>query len=260
MDIKKLLTYIFIILLICTAIISVLLLSLSGNTQLRDNLIAEIVGGGILGSIVAGFFFYLQESGEYQTSKKKAVSYYEDKLILDINEVFDRSPSPFNFSGLHKFYFDGSRINALFDVYESNFKDINNYTAYYPENQLVNTFKVFYKEARKGYVLGEKLEGVIYQIIRREHHKRQVNNLNDARGQGYLKGHLFASMNDADIIKYLDMSSVPERMSEIVVAFQDDSQAVQLLTEVKTAKKNLLKREAEIENILRNIQKEKEFE
>lgn len=255
MEIKKLLKLIGIITGMCAVLIILFCLMFSDNTQLRDALIAETVGGGILGSIVAGMFFYLQESGEYQTSKKKALSFYEDKLTLDINEVFDRSPSPFNFSGLHKFYFDGSRLNALYDVYENNFNEINNYTAYYSDNLLVNTFKEFYKEARKGYVLGEKLEGVIYQIVRREHHKRQVINANDFNAQGYLKGHLFASMEDSDIIRYLDMQSVPARMSEIVEAFNSNSEAKELLDEVKTARENLLKRENEIENILRSLQK-----
>jgi len=67
---------------------------------LRDGLIAETVGGGILGSIVAAVFFYLQESDEQNTSKKKATRtfFYEDKLLLDLQEAFDRNPSPWNLS------------------------------------------------------------------------------------------------------------------------------------------------------------------
>ena len=255
MNTTKLLIIIGIVILICGVSIGIFCLIFSSNSQLRDALISETVGGGILGAIVAGMFFYLQESGENQTSKKKALSFYEDKLILDINEVFDRAPSAFNFSGLHKFYFDGSRINALYDVYESNFHEINNYKAYYTDNKLVNTFKIFYKEARKGYVLGEKLEGVIYQIVRKEHHKRQVSKANDYNASGYLKGHLFISMEDNDIIKYLDLQSVPARMAEIVEIFKNDVQATELLREVNIARGNLLSREREIENILRNFQR-----
>lgn len=198
MENKKLSIFIGIFIAICIALIVVFSYIFYDNTQLRDSLIAETVGGGILGSFVAGMFFYLQESGEYQTSKKKAYSFYEDKLFLDINEVFDRSPSAYNFSGLHKFYFDASRINALYDVYDSNFKEINDYLAYYPENKLVNIFKEFYKEARKGYVLGEKLEGAIYQIVRSENHKKQLNDHYDFNVRGYLKGHLFVRMQEIE--------------------------------------------------------------
>ena len=125
MDIKRLVVFIGIILAFCTSLIVIFLVFLSGNTQLRDGLIAETVGGGILGSIVAATFFYLQEADEYHADKKKSKSFYDDKLILDLREAFDRRESPWNFSGLNKFYFDNSRINSIFDIYENNFEKIN---------------------------------------------------------------------------------------------------------------------------------------
>lgn len=257
MNIKKLSAFILIILSVCAALILFIWYILTGNTQLRDSLIAEIVGGGILGSIVAGTFFYLQESGEYQASKQKALSFYEDKLFLDINEVFDRSPSPFNFSGLHKFYFDGSRINALYDAYVSNFNEINNYTAHYKENEFVNIFNEFYKEARKGYVLGEKLEGAIYQIVRREHHRRDLADAHDFVTQTYIKGHLFVGVPDSDIARYIAVQSIPARMQEIVQVFKENPQALEFMKEVKTARTNLLLREKEIEDHLRGLRRSK---
>lgn len=258
MNLKILFRFLGAIFAICIILIILISCFLEDQTNLRDGLIAEIVGGGIIGAIVAGTLFYLQESDEYQTNKKEAISFYEDKLLLDINEVFDRSPSPYNFSGIHKFYYDHSRINSLYDVYESNFKEINNYTAYYPENSLVKTFNDFYREARKGYVLGEKLEGAIYQIVRSENHKRQLIDANDPRAQAYLKGSLFAEMSDTDVMRYLDWQSVPGHIPQIVEVFNKNTQAKELLGEVKTARKNLLKREQEIEKLLRDLQKRKE--
>src|SRR4051794_40221334 len=121
MDIKKLSIFIFVIFIFCVLLILLFCLFLSGDTDLRNGLIAETVGGGLLGSIVAAVFFYLQESDEYSTGKKKAKSFYDDKLILDLREAFDRNQSPWNLSGLNKFYFDNSRINSLFDIYQNNF-------------------------------------------------------------------------------------------------------------------------------------------
>jgi hypothetical protein len=201
MDVKNLIKFIVAIVILCTVLIFFFYVYFSNNTQLRDSLIAETVGGGILGSIVAAIFFYLQEANEYQTNKKKALSFYKDKLILDLREGFDRNPSPWNFSGLNKFYFDYSRINFLYDIYHNNFNEINDYDAYYPDDELIDVYKDFYREVRKGYVLGEKLEGEIYQLVRRENHKRGAISANDPMYQKYLKGNF---LQIYQMMTYLD--------------------------------------------------------
>lgn len=250
MNTKKLAIFIFGILIFCGVLIFLFTIFLSGNTQLRDGLIAETVGGGILGAIVAAIFFYLQEADEYQTNKKKTQSFYEDKLILDLKEAFDRSASPWNFSGLNKFYFDNSHINSLFDVYQSNFDAINEYDAYFPKNELVNIFKEFYREVRKGYVLGEKLEGEIYQLVRKENHKRQLIAANDFGYRAYLKGNLFASLPDDVILRYMEWDRVPDTIPQLIEVAKNSSEILSLVGELKKVREQLLQKEKSIEKLI----------
>lgn len=250
MDIRRLTVFIGIILAFCASLIIIFLIFLSGNTQLRDGLIAETVGGGILGSIVAATFFYLQEVDEYHANKKKSKSFYDDKLILDLREAFDRSESPWNFSGLNKFYYDNSRINSIFDIYENNFGEINEYSAYYTEDKLITVFKEFYREARKGYVLGEKLEGEIYQVVRSENHKRGLISANDPSYQAYLKGHLFAKLPDDMIFKYLEWTRLPDAMPQVIEVVNNRSEIAKLIADVMTVREKLLKKEKIIKSLI----------
>lgn len=250
METKRLAIFIFVILIFCGVLIFLFNTFFSGDPSLRDGLIAETVGGGILGAIVAAIFFYLQEADEYHTNKKKAQAFYEDKLILDLKEAFDRSTSPWNFSGLNKFYFDNSRINSLFDVYQSNFDAINEYDAYFPKNELLNIFKEFYREVRKGYVLGEKLEGEIYQLVRKENHKRQLIAANDFGYQAYLKGNLFAGLSDDVILRYMEWNRVPDTIPQVLEVAKNSSEILSLVKDIKKVREHLIEKEKRIEKIV----------
>lgn len=128
----------------------------------------------------------------------------------------ERGSSIWNLSGLNKFYFDGSYINPLFDVYQSNFSLINDYIAYFPDNKLINKYNKFYKLTRLGYVLGEKLENLIRQHVRAEHHKLNLIAANDTNMVMFIKGNLFAKLSDAELIKHLEWNTVPDRANQFV--------------------------------------------
>jgi len=212
-----------------------------------------VIGAGVLGSIVAAVFFYLQESGEYEANKSKSVTFFNNKLLLDIKEVESRNPSLWNLSGLNKFYFDGSRINPLYDVYQHNFDNISNYTAYFPEDDLIQTYTKFYKKVRQGYVLGEKLENLINQLVRAEHHKANVISPNDPPMRAYLKAKLFANLPDAEINKHLEWNTTHQRAIELLKIAEQDTQIKELIKNLQDMRAKLLKLESQILNKSRNL-------
>ena len=236
---NKLFKFVFLIVLFCTISI-VIILNVPINESLKDGIVAEIVGGGILGAMVAGIFFYLQESNEFQASKSKAESFFNNNLLADIAEVSERGASIWNLSGLNKFYFDGSFINPLFDVYQTNHLSINDFSAYFPENPLIKEYNQFYKLARKGYVLGEKLENIIRQHVRAEHHKQNLIAANDHTTMMYIKAKLFADLPDADIIKHLEWQTVPDRATTMLAQFKGDTTVKEVIDDLKETRIKLM--------------------
>jgi len=254
MEVNKLIKFIFLIVIFCGISIACIFISPIPE-QLRDGIIAEIVGGGIFGAIVAGIFFYLQESSEFQASKNKAESFFDNNLLMDIEEVAERGASIWNLSGLNKFYFDGSSINPLFDVYQINHLSINDFSAYFPDNTLIKEYNNFYKLARKGYVLGEKLENIIRQHVRAEHHKQNLIAANDHTTVMYIKGKLFADLPDADLIKHLEWQTVPERATVMLTQFNGDTAVKEVVDSLKGIRVKLMKSSEKIIKLAKNNQK-----
>lgn len=240
MELNKLLKFIALIVIFCGISIAVILAS-PITEQLRDGIIAEIIGGGILGAIVAGIFFYLEETNEYQASRNKAEAFFNNKLLMDIEEVAERGPSIWNLSGLNKFYFDGTSINPLFDVYQTNYLSINDFSAYFPDNLLIREYNEFYRTIRSGYVLGEKLENIIRQHVRAEHHKQNLIAANDNTAVMYIKGKIFANLPDADLIKHLEWQSVPERATKMLGYFSNDIMVKDVKRKLKEIRVKLIK-------------------
>ena len=245
METKKLLNFILSIIIICSVSIVIILIVPFSNS-FKDGVIAEIIGGGILGTIVAGVFYYLEESDEYQANKSKALSFYMNKLLLDINEAKERGPSIWNLSGLNKFYFDGSHINPLFDVYQSNFNLINDFAAYFPKNKLIKKYNEFYKLTRKGYVLGEKLENLIRQYVRTEHHKLDLISASDISMVMFLKGKLSANLSEAELIKHIGWNTVPKKAIQFTNQLGSNPTAKNLLKDINEIRNLLIKFEKQI--------------
>lgn len=236
---NKLIKFVLLIIFFCAVSIAIILY-VPISESLKDGIVAEIIGGGILGAIVAGIFFYLQESNEFQASKNKAEAFFNNNLLADITEVSERGVSIWNLSGLNKFYFDGSFINPLFDVYQTNHISINDFSAYFPENSLINEYNQFYKLARKGFVLGEKLENIIRQHVRAEHHKQNLIAANDHTTIMYIKGKLFANLPDVDLIKHLEWQAVPNRATSMLNQFESDTNVKEIIEELKGIRVKLM--------------------
>lgn len=243
---KKLFLTLFLIIFVSGLLIIALLFCISISTSLKESLISTIVGSGLFGGVIAWLFFYLQSQSEYEASKTRAQSFFDNKLILDILEADSRGDSPWNFSGLNKFYFDSSKINSLFDVYQNNESKLNDFLSYFSKNKLANTYRDFYRLARKGYVLGERLEGMFYQVVRVAHHKEGLISANDSRAIAYLKGRLFTNLSSQDINRYLEWEAVPERLKKLEANLSKNKDFVKAISELRETRKKLIDLSAEV--------------
>ncbi len=249
MKITKALKSSLVILILCVIIILVVL-CLPITQSLKETVIAEVIGGGVLGVIVSGVFFYLEESNEYQASKDKAKSFYKNKLLLDVSDVKQRGPSIWNLSGYNKFYFDGSHINPLFDVYQDNFNSITDYNAYFPTDKLTTIYGELYKQVRKGYIVGERLENLIRQFVRAEHHKANMIAANDNRMVMYLKAKLFANISDDELKKHLEWKEIPNRANEFLAILSKDDNINSVVNELREIRTTLMDLEKEIFDLI----------
>ncbi len=101
-------------------------------------------------------------------------------------------------------------------------------------------YSKFYRLTRKGYVLGEKLNNRIYQIVRAEHYKRKVHSANDFKMRSYVKAKLFANFSEEAINKYLEWEKTPERTGEVLKAVSDDEVVTSLIDETRNIRKKLV--------------------
>ena len=142
--------------------------------------------------------------------------------MLDIKEAKVRGSSDWNLSSDKKFYFDGSILNSLYDIYEKHSLEMGEYGSYLKGSDLVSSFNKMYLNMREGYVVGEKIDSILYQIVRSYHHKNDLISANDPPTIAYIKAKLIARMSDDSVIKYLGWKSVPERAVEVLkIATQD---------------------------------------
>lgn len=245
---ERLIRYLYYILL-TFIVLGVSVNELPLSDSFKEIVIAEIIGSGMIAVVIAAFSFYLQESKEYRANKQKSVSFLVNKLLPEIEEAIERGNTQWNLSGENKFYFDNSIINPLFDVYQSNFTLINDYSAYYPSNELTSAYGEFYRLTRKGYVFGEKLNNIIYQIVRTEHYKRKVDALNDFTMRSYVKAKLFANFSSESINKYLEWDTAPERAEEILKTASGDKTTTSLSNEIEKIRKKLIKMTIQISKL-----------
>jgi hypothetical protein len=206
--------------LICAA--SIILVNWLGIDQnLKYSLIAEIVGSGIVAGLISYFFFELQNANEYEASKNRAEAYYKKKALPDIQEVFETEQSISWSIDLGKdFYLSASLINPLYKAYEENLDVVIDYQSYFPDDILLRSMDALYLLARKTYTQGALLDNNLRRLIRVEHHKLSIHQMNDGTMLQYLKVKLFAGVSDEEVIQYLDWDTIPDRANDMVDAAQ----------------------------------------
>jgi len=219
------------------------------TSTLKEAVIAEIIGSGILGGIVASVFFYLQELTTHQSNKTKASGFIA-RLTSDIKESFNRGASAWNLSGNNKFYFDNSIVNSLYDIYDKHSVSITEYQDYLKDNKLIKLLNSIYEKTREGYVIGEKIDNVLYQIVRVHHHKLNVISANDYRMISYLKAKLVANFSDEDVARYLEWQQAPDRANDLLKAATEDSNISSLIKDVMSVRQELLQEIEKLRKIL----------
>jgi|SRR5581483_3932035 len=249
-EIKFSKTAITILVVIAACLVAILVVyELPLTVTLKEALYSSIVGSGFVGLIVSGAIYYVQENSEYQANKLKAHDFFYYRLIPDLKEIFKRSPSPWNLSGSNKFYFDDSYFNSLFDEFDKYFDNIFNYSSYFPYDQLPKTYYDFYADIREGYVLGEKTEGAIYQIVRAVHHQLNIDSINDSNAIMFTRASLISGMFETEILKYLSMGAKPGQYATIVDLASNNQNIIQWITDISSLRKKLQKTSDEIRSL-----------
>lgn len=238
LDVKRLLISIVGIIIFCSLCIFAINMS-SLNPALKNSLSLEFIGSGILGAIITAVFFNLQRSDEFDASKIKAETFFKNKLLVDLHDVIDRNPSLWNLDGGKKFYLDASRINSFFDVYQDNFNLANDYSAYFPNQKIINNLNKLYLKVRHCYVLGEKLDDLFRAIIRQIHHSKSIHPANDYDRVKYIKGKLFADIDDEGLKTWLNWTDIPPEAQEALTYSRTQKTITDLISELKQCREEL---------------------
>lgn len=209
---------------------------ISGN--LYDSLVGGIIAAGIIGFIVSVLMFLMQQRTDSFQQKKSAERFYRARLLPAVRELFSRNPSPWNLDGGKNFYFDNSWVNPIFDLYDTFAEEISDYQEVFKDNELINTVASIYRNARVGYVLGEKIDQFLAEFVR-----KQVSALGERDGMDkyvirYLKACLFTSEGEpwalAHAGVYLD-----HRFRNIYAVLVKDPRIITLQNNIKDARKDL---------------------
>ena len=108
------------------------------------------------------------------------------------------------------------------------------------------------REAKAGYVSGEKLDNLILRAVRDEHFKTNTDRTNDSYVMKYIKGKVFTNSTDAEILKYLDYGNnkIIPKLKKIMKVVESNPEFQRIKGEIIGQNKKLLKTESEIERIL----------
>lgn len=210
------------------------------DRSLRDNLIAAIVGSGLIGIVVGAVLLSFKETGEFEASKNKANLFYETKLLLDLREAIDLGPTPFILGQGPEFYFNGNLINAVYQVAENNLEAISNYLAYFPDNLVVDQLRKVYLLYRRATVLAKKLDDGLYQIVREHHHENEIDSFNDNNTKSYIKSKIITELPDSELERHLDWTSIPKSASQALKLVIDNIDIQEQISGVKELRDHLL--------------------
>lgn len=208
------------------AIVGILRRYLTISDQLKDALIAEIVGGGVTALAIGILLLYIQRRGQTTEQVSSGKAFIEGTLIVDIYEAAKRGASLWNLGRgrNNKFYFDNTIVNHLYDVVRGHSERISRYRQVLPTNEILNQSRKLELAIRDGYVIGERLDTILHQIIREGHAKRGVHPANDDPVLSYIKAKLFADLTDDQVVIYLAWPQISEERRQLFeVAYQNDN-------------------------------------
>lgn len=209
----------------------------------KDGLIPEIIGSGILGFIITLAAFFLQETAEVTDNKNKSKSNFENKVLVKIREIKNKEKEAWTIGSRERFYFCNSFLNYLYDIYDANYTEVNDYINYFPQDNFAVAFKVYCQKLREGYLFTEQLDSYLKKIVRDFHHTKEVQSYNDGNAFEFLRIKLFTGIRDEETIKYLNLQKVPENYLELYNLTKDDEIINNLIPKLQEARQELLKLE-----------------
>lgn len=221
---------------------------LSISDPLKDALTAEIIGGGVTALLIGVLLLYIQRRGENTEQIKSGEAFIEGTLIVDIYEAAKRGISPWNLGrGLNKaFYFDNTIINHLYSVVHGHSERISRYRQILPDAQILNLSRKVELDTRDGYVVGEQLDTILYQIIKETHHKLGVHPANDNDSLSYVKAKMFADLNDAQVATYMGWPQIGDHHRQVLEAVIQNENAKKHIEVLSKMRSTLVARAEEL--------------
>ena len=251
MKIKRLIQFLLNIIAFFVLLIALVFVS-SLDYTFKEQLIVEFIGSGLMAAIVSGFFFFVQETGEYQAKKQKSDNFLTYELIPTFKESISRGKSLWMIDSGKEFFFDSSFINPFFDLINKDINEIRDCFSYYPSSHLLNKLLGFYSKARRGYVLSEKTESYLRRFIRVYNHGRGLDLVSDPSVIMYIKGKVFAEQPDEVLVKYLYAKSIPDFMHEAAEVVGHDKELSRMLKELNIVREDLIE---DTKNIIDLVEK-----
>lgn len=163
------------------------------DDSFRNNLLAEVMGSGLLAAIITYTFFRLQNKNEFNARKIRAELLYKKIVLPDFQEIISDFYSTSWDIGLdYRFYVDSSRINPLFASYTKH--------------------------------LGKVIDSQIKRIVREVHHSNNIGQAYDTTVFMFVRAKLYTKPStDIQILKYLNLQSPPNHANQIISIMKNDT-------------------------------------
>lgn len=153
----------------------------------------ELIGSGILASIIGLLLFSFQEDVRKSQNKERSKRFFEKIVLKSITNAFDRSLSTLNISTPmnHKAYYDNSNINNLYDTIEKYLDSILEFIDYHNKNEPAKKLIEFYDSTEEGYRRGEELDILLNKMSKITHIDQET--------VIYLKGLRYAQFENEEL-------------------------------------------------------------
>ncbi len=219
---------------------------------LEENVIGNIIGSGLIALFVSLGLHKFQENLKKAEERKQAFTFYKRRVIPKLKELFSRNPSDWNLNGGKKFYFDNSYANSIADLYEYLQDDLNTSYDNLKIYKLFSLFEQLHNELLSGYVIGEKLDNIIFKIVRIKNATVDIQEHMDNYYTRALKGLLFTSLPIEEIFAKSNFS----RLSVSGGIMNEMKKSIRSNPKTNELKIELAKKTAVIEKLIVKIRKQ----
>lgn len=230
--------YLVLIIAICSIAV-IVVMSLSFNDNLSNNLYSEIIGSGIIACVVSILLLRLQNDDINKSNKSKAEQYFHKVVLPDIKEVFDEEiNNGWELELNEEFYLSSTVSNKLYDIYKKNLDSVINFQSYNQDNVLLKSLDVFYLSARKTYIIGRHLDSIIRRSVRDAHFNSGIDQINDHEIFQIVRARIFIDgITDDQIVKNFSRVGINSSTQKIIDELNNDNNFKNKLLTAKTLRK-----------------------